>query len=416
MPYDTPFICNTFQSIWKSHFKPNNKLYRFNFIEGIDFYKTKFTPVFFNIGKNLTKGNNYLLKDLGGLKNKALVIYDVLAHAQKTHDIPETNKKTRVYKSVQYSGFLINLNKFENLNEYMQFAFGRNSRMKMRKYSRKLNQCFDFKTKMFFGEIEKKQFDDLFDQFMNLLEKRYSQKQIMHNNMQLKEWQFYKKVAYPLILKKRASLFVVYDGETPIAITYNYHTKNSIIDAITAFDIDYSKFNIGYITNLSLLDWCFKNNINTFDFSKGFYEYKKRMSTSEYNFEYHIIYNSSSFISKTLAFCYYNYFEFKSFLRKRNYNEKFHQLTYKLNHIRGLRPKKNILIEKIDSLPQKDNLISIDLTEDDNFCFLRKVINNFLYVSESPFEEINTFKRKDISNAYILSDSNFEFIQEVKIA
>jgi len=81
------------------------------------------------------------------------------------------------------------------------------------------------------------------------------------------EWEFYKEVAYPLILESKASLFVLYDNETPIAITYNYHSENIVFDAITVFDIDYIKY---------------------LDFSKRYFDYKKRICPIEYNFEYHV--------------------------------------------------------------------------------------------------------------------------------
>ncbi len=76
-------------------------------------------------------------------------------------------------------------------------------------------------------------------------------------------------MAYPLILEKKASLFVIYNKETPMAITYNYHTEDTLIDAITVFDIDYSKFNIGYVNNLKLLNWCFDKRDNDLSHTLG---------------------------------------------------------------------------------------------------------------------------------------------------
>ena len=53
---------------------------------------------------------------------------------------------------------------------------------------------------------------------------------------------FYRDVALPMILEKKASLFVVYEDSNPIALRLNYFSENTLFHAITTFDIDYSKF------------------------------------------------------------------------------------------------------------------------------------------------------------------------------
>ena len=64
---------------------------------------------------------------------------------------------------------------------------------------------------MFWGDIEKSTYDELFKVFQLLLKKRFDQKQVINNNLAPKEWAFYLEVAFPMILNKSACLFVVYD-------------------------------------------------------------------------------------------------------------------------------------------------------------------------------------------------------------
>ena len=76
-PKHSPFTANTFQKIWKKHFIPDRLIKSFKIISGTSFYKHKFIPLYFNIGKNLTKGNIYKLQDAKDYKNKTFLIYDV---------------------------------------------------------------------------------------------------------------------------------------------------------------------------------------------------------------------------------------------------------------------------------------------------------------------------------------------------
>ena len=64
---------------------------------------------------------------------------------------------------------------------------------------------------MFYGAIEKVEYDHIFEHFKFLLTKRFDDKQITNNNLDPAEWEFYKEVVYPLILEKKASLYVIYN-------------------------------------------------------------------------------------------------------------------------------------------------------------------------------------------------------------
>lgn len=405
---NSPFLASIFQEIWKKHFIANKQEKSFKFIDGLSFYKSS-SSIFINIGKNLTKGGNYHIYNYEDYKNKTFLVYDVLPHlVKKTMDLPPN---IGILKSIQYPGFLINLDNFKNIDDYLLNTFSKNTRMKMRKFSKRLEDCFEISTKMFFGQIDKKEYDRIFENFMVLLQKRYSEKEVLYNNMQPTEWNFYKEVAYPLILENKASLFVVFNKETPIAITYSYHTKDSLIDAITVFDIDYSKFNLGYVNNLKLVNWCFENKLKTLDFSKGYFDYKKRMCTLEYNFEYHIIYDKKSIKSKLLAHFYFNFLEFKTYLRNKKLDVKFHELTYKLKN----KSSNNLetTIKTLDTLPNNDALLKIDSHKVSELSFLTKHINDFLYLVVKPLNEIEIFKLNGEKETYIFSSHSL--IQEIKI-
>ena len=65
---------------------------------------------------------------------------------------PNTPKNIGILKSEQYPGYLIELRKFKDIDEYLLNTFSKNTRMKMRKFNKRLNKCFDISTKMFLWE------------------------------------------------------------------------------------------------------------------------------------------------------------------------------------------------------------------------------------------------------------------------
>lgn len=398
---NNPFTTLIFEQKWMKHFMPSKKVQSFEFIEGVRFYKPSYFPIFINTGKNLTKGNYYEINNAMDFSGKVFVIYDVPSY-QEIKNSSDSKNDLKLHRIKQYEGFLIDLEKYSTINEYLLATFSKNTRMKFRKYVNRLESCFKISSTMYLGNIDKKEYDYLFEQFMNLLVKRYSKKAISYNNMEPKEWRFYKDVAYSLILEKKASLFVLYNGELPIAITYSYHTDISIIDAITVFDIDYTKFNLGYVNNLKLIEWCLQNNIRLLDFSKGYFFYKKRFGNLEYNFEYHVYYDDSSILSRTYASLLKRYFELKQDMRDKKINEKLHKITYWLKNRTAKREKK-ISYETIEKNQYytEEQLISIDMSLEENQ-FLKSIVFDFLYLNSEQYKDLKVFKESVESSIYLL--------------
>src|SRR5690606_41905928 len=62
-----------------------------------------------------------------------------------------------------------------------------------------------------------------------------------------------------LFRSKRASFFVIYDGDHPIEISLNYHLNDVLFSSISSFDIDYAKFGLGHIEIHKQLEWCLEH-------------------------------------------------------------------------------------------------------------------------------------------------------------
>jgi hypothetical protein len=133
-----------------------------------------------------------------------------------------------------------------------------------------------------------------------------------------------------MIQEKKACLFVVREGNRPIAIMLNFLSEDSLFQFMTVFDIDYSKFNVGTTSIMKLIEWCLENEFQILDFSKGYFDYKKRWGNLEYHFEYHVLYDKNSFYARVIAYFLLYYFKLKQYLRDKRINELLHRIKYQL--------------------------------------------------------------------------------------
>tara|TARA_R110002049_G_scaffold299634_1_gene489965 strand:+ start:9850 stop:10923 length:1074 start_codon:yes stop_codon:yes gene_type:complete len=328
------------------------------------------------------------------------IIYDVPTFLNLK--INNSNKKLGLFKIKQYHGFLVELLNYSDFNQYFSSAFSKSSRYKLNKYKKRLESCFDISYRMYFGDMDPDQYNSIFMHFKLLLEKRFLDKGTANNNLDPKEWNFYAEVAYPMILEKKASLFVIYNGDTPIGVTLNYFSDNIVFDAITVFDIDYEKFHLGSVSIMKLIEWSINQEFKYFDFSKGYFDYKKRWANKEYYFEYHLYYDKSSIISSALGNAIALYFNLKQYFRDKNLNVKFHKLTFRF---RNLHAKKNEN-EKYFSMPigNEINLEKyIEINRDSvEWIHLKANIFEFLYLNNSSEKDLKVKKNTQDKNRFVL--------------
>ena len=291
--------------------------------------------------------------------------------------------------------------------------FSKNSRNKNNKFKRRLEDSFNIKYKMFYGEMAKDEYDTVFNSFKQLLEKRFADKKVTNNNLEAKEWSFYYEVAYPLILEKKASLYVIYDNDKPIGVTLSYFSEDILFDAITVFDIDYFKFHLGSVTIMKLIEWCIDNDMEILDFSKGYFEYKTRWCTKTYDFEYHIFYDSTSVKSKLVANTIKRFYDLKQTLREKNLNEKLHQLTYKLKH----QEKEEIVITSYDfkeaeasEIENDMSKIDFELPENRN---IKLMVFEFLYLYLENYNNIQLFKLNNEAHSYLIKGKQKSFVAAI---
>ncbi|MEM8937789.1 MAG: GNAT family N-acetyltransferase [Bacteroidota bacterium] len=195
-------------------------------------------------------------------------------------------------------GFLINLEGYVNIQQYMKRELGSHRRQVLKRIKR-LEVCFNPTYKLFYGTISKEEYSALFDKMKGFLEERFLERK--EESSQLLRWHHYRDSVYDLIQQKRASIFVIYNGSVPISISLNYHCEDTMIHSLNSFDTRYSKFGLGNIAIFKLLEWCFQNKYSLFDFEWGDLAYKKKWANKQERYKIVIIYPNASIFYKVFA-------------------------------------------------------------------------------------------------------------------
>ena len=396
---DNPYASKVFIDTWFKHFDKTESRSKILGIEGTEFYKNG-SGIYVNSGKTHTKGIYYSLANEIQIENKTLLINDVPSYFGCPASLP--TKSTKLKRIKQYPGFLIKLDQFNSLGDFMRQKFKKSSRYKLNKYKKRLTQCFDIQYKMYRGEIAEKDYQRIFKRFRELLEKRFEDKGEHNNNLDKQEWEFYKKVGLTMIKENKAGLFVIEDHGNPIAITLNYFSEQNIFDAITVFDIDYTKFHLGSVNIMFLIEWGIENGYKILDFSKGYFDYKVRWSTKKYDFEYHILYNPKSIISRTKAFFLTTFFKSKQYLRDKGINRVLNKARFALKNSGDHGPKRD---RKIPSTPIFEDYgleDTVELIKIDGYNpKIKKVFFDFLYLYSETSQDVNIFKLDEKENQYV---------------
>lgn len=364
--------------------------------------KPKALALFYAELKNkLTKSTIYINKNS-----------NVLDFNKKTYffnDVPDyivpsfnSNKNVKLIKLNTYKGSIINLTNYNNYKEYLTKNFNKKKRSQFNTYKKRLEKCFNITYKVYFGSIDKVEYDRLFVFFPEMIKKRFDL--LGKDHYDLTVWDRYEQNGYDLINQKRACLFVIYDNDKPISISLNPVMGNILYGFVRGFDVDYSKFYIGFIDLIYQLEWCFNNNIKVFDLVKGFFSYKAKFTTNTYYFQSHIAYDKKSIASTSIALT--KALKIKSFytmvrlLKKLNVDTLYHYYITKKNKEKEEALKQTNINYKYKTIPLNidDDISKLDIVIDlfrEEYDFLRKPVYNILYTLQEPITSITIYKENE---------------------
>jgi hypothetical protein len=332
------------------------------------------------------------------LSDKIEVVYDIPSYldVKKRNLSPVTGFKS----VIQHKGYCIDLNGYNSLESYLKDRFSSNSRQRLRRRKKRLESCFDISFEMYYGAIDKMHYDELFERFYVMLKYRAEEKGIENDN--LKKWDFYTASVYKMILKKEASLFVIYDANKPINIGLNLHLKNTVFLFMSTYDLDYSVFRLGHTNWLLQLDWFIKNDFKLVDFSKGNVAYKKRWANKKYDYSYHLFYEKSTMFIRTKVFWLIKKLQLKQLLRNLGLNIIYYGLLSKLKRTGKFKRKLNYEFINQLQLPDKTTLLLI-LIREKNKLHIRRFIYNYLYLSSLNINEVEVYKEINSEGSFYIS-------------
>ncbi len=241
------------------------------------------------------------------------VVKDIPSYLKLDYSSQGNALKRRLVK--QYEGYCINLTKSANVEEYIHSQLSKRNSKNLFAKKAKLEKKGTVRYQVIFGaSAALEEYEILFDRLYELLKIRFEKKKI--HNRDLIHWNSLKASIFPMIKSEEASLFVIYDGQSPINITLNFHIKNIIFSHIQGFDITYESYGLGDISLLKQLEWCFANNIKIYDLMIGKTYYKEKWCNTQYHYNYEQFYKSN-IQGAIIAWLFGSFYKLKQFLRDR---------------------------------------------------------------------------------------------------
>lgn len=217
----------------------------------------------------------------------------------------------------QYKGYLIDLNTFNNSQDYLKQHLSKRNKKNLLSKKRKLETSYQISYKVFQGDnLSKEGFDQLFSEFYSLLKKRFQQKRTF--NRYLSNWEVLKATSFTLLRNRKASIFVILDQGKPINITLNFHVGDTVYSHIQTYDLKYKKFNLGDISIFKQLEWCVENNIKLYDLLMGKTYYKMKWCNKVYTYSYDIFYKKNNPLATVLAYAIGQKLRLKQYLRDKD--------------------------------------------------------------------------------------------------
>ncbi|SHF79335.1 Acetyltransferase (GNAT) domain-containing protein [Arenibacter palladensis] len=366
----------------------------FPFYQGV-YNKTNGTTL---INSNLDSRGEYL--------NKICIVQYIPPYFELKMD--KENSPFDLYKITAIPGFRADLEGFNNVEEYMKVQLSKGVMKTIKSRLRRLEKCFDITYEMYYGAITKEKYSFLFDQLEIMINKRFAQRNEGHSG--LKKWALYKENAYQLILDKKATFFLISDGEKPIVIGLNFLYQNIFDSAITSYDIDYAKFGLGNIAVLRKMEWCFNNGFSRFDMRWGDLAYKRLWCNAIEQYECHILYNKKNIGYRISAYMVILIMKFKIYLREKNIlpiKPKIRSIYKRIAKRSASKETKVTNVELVDLSGNEcySEHHKVD-TSTDEYSFLRKIRYDFQYINSEHSNSINIYKMFDRDNSYIIAGKN----------
>ncbi len=212
------------------------------------------------------------------IDNKSFVLQDVPGYINLILD--QHQKKFLIHTITTQRTYVIELNRYSDANQYMEQHFGSKSRSSLRRYKKRLEECFDIRYEVYQGNIDKKWYNEIFEHLRTLMIRRFKKKK--EENYELQHLDEIKADLYPMLLQNRATLYVIYANGEPVSIRINMMKDKLAFYILSAYNPDYDIFRLGKLDMSQNISWFINQGYTTYDLLKGYAYIKEKWADRTY--------------------------------------------------------------------------------------------------------------------------------------
>ena len=376
-----------------------------NYNFALDLFEKRKVPPTYTSVDNKRTGEPYTNKAITPVKSLLSDITEVKCIPEFLTPLPHFNQnRIKTLKIKRIQGFYIDLSNCSSVADYLNEHLSSKQRARLRSQLKRLENCFDITYEVYYGQIEKEHYDNLFDTMELFIKKRFDQRgEPFDPTVDLAA---IKERCYSMINNKMASFHVIYNGNVPIDICLNYHFQDVVNHSIRSYDIDYAKFGLGNSDIIKQLDWCLQNNFRVFDFMWGDLPYKHFWSNKIYLYEHHMFYNPKSVTDRLIVATKTRLYRLKDRLNSKRAKAKNKGIFHSKDHVQKTNFKEIAKIEEINYKHATNALkefncskINIDLRP---HSWLRPFVYNFQHRHVEHSKNISVHQLIDKPATYIV--------------
>lgn len=295
---------------------------------------------------------------------------------------------TIIKKVKTFPGSLIDLSAYADFDSYLTQTFSNKRRSYFNKCVNMLHTCFDISHRVYYGTMEREEYDSIFSAFQKMQSDRFEELGIKDDAMEM--WPIYQKNTWQLVLDKKACISVIYNGSKPIAISLNYLLGKVVYGFTKTFDMAYAKFGLGNVELLKMIAWSIGEGFDVLDFMKGEYSYKNRFTDNPYSFLTQVVYSKKNlkqrvwglalFMGLRVFYFMYHVYRFLGLHRFRG--QKSHKKE-KTSPVKSQELSKNA-----SSILPTEIKIHLDAIKNKGF---QKAVCDFCFMNKEPLKSIELF-------------------------
>jgi|GEM_PF-2767162 len=317
----------------------------------------------------------------------------------------ESGLTVKKYASLQ--GFAICLDAYSSVEQYMEACFNKKVRGNIMRCKRRLEKCYDISYDRFYGEIEEGHCSSLLDCLYDMIVARFRERQ--ESNATLAHWEQIKNTLYPLILSRKASLYVISQAGTPICISISYHYGSMLFYYVTSYDIAYSKFSLGNIMIIKQLESCFEEGgYRYIEMGWGYMDYKRRWCNTTHTFEHHFICPTDSWKGRAYSLVRGNQTAFVAYLQDKPLYKFYHRLKAALKKRAMPKPASAPVYQLVEmsGAANADGLTSISTPARLDIP-MNQLLNDFLYHTEENTKDVCFLEDRTHGALYLKGKHHF---------